>query len=299
MDESLRVKKAKNVTLTGFAVNLLLTTAKLAAGIYGRSSAMLADGVHSLSDFVTDIIVLTFLDISGKERDRDHSYGHGKFETFATLLISLTLVAVGFGILVNGFQKIIQSVKGEVIAQPGMIAFYAAIVSIVSKEVLFWYTITIGKRISSKAVIANGWHHRTDALSSIGTAAGISGAIFLGESWRILDPVAGIIVSVFILITAWKLIRPSAAELLERSLPESTEEDIIRIIESVQGVKGQHNLKTRRIGNTYAIEMHVKVDKYLSVEESHEIATHVENSLREKYGAHTHVGVHIEPYYKN
>ena len=259
---------------------------------------MLADGVHSLSDFATDIVVLAFLGISGKERDKDHSYGHGKFETFATLLISLSLVAVGFGILINGFQKIIQSVKGELIDQPGMIAFYAAIISIACKEVLFWYTITVGKRISSKAVIANGWHHRTDALSSVGTAAGISGAIFLGESWRILDPVAGIIVSVFILIAAWRLMMPSAAELLERSLPESTEEDIVRIIESVQGVKGQHNLKTRRIGNTYAIEMHIKVSKDLSVEESHDIATHVEDSLREKYGTHTHVGVHIEPYYE-
>ena len=142
MGDPYRIKAARRVTLTGFVVNLLLTAAKLGAGIYGRSSAMLADGVHSLSDFATDIVVLAFLGISGKERDKDHSYGHGKFETFATLLISLSLVAVGFGILINGFQKIIQSVKGELIDQPGMIAFYAAIISIASKEVLFWYTIT-------------------------------------------------------------------------------------------------------------------------------------------------------------
>jgi len=298
MDNKDRVKTAKRVTLAGFLVNILLTVVKLAAGIYGKSSAMLADGVHSLSDFATDIVVLAFMGISGKEKDKDHSYGHGKFETFAALLISLSLLAVGIGILVNGFQKIILSVKGEVIEQPGMIALYAAVISIVSKEGLYWYTLTTGRRLNSKALIANGWHHRTDALSSVGTAAGISGAIFLGEFWRILDPAAGIIVSVFILITAWKLIIPSAGELLERALPEHVEENVIQIIESVHGVKGQHNLKTRKIGNTYAIEMHVKVDKDLSVEESHAIASHIEEAIRAEYGKQTHIGVHIEPYYE-
>jgi len=298
MDDKDRVKQAKKVTLIGLLVNILLTTAKLLAGIYGRSSAMLADGVHSLSDFATDIVVLAFIGISVKDKDKDHSYGHGKFETFATMLISLALFAVGIGIFVSGLQKIIHSLKGEIIERPGIIAFYAAIISIVSKESIFWYTIKAGKKINSSAVIANGWHHRSDAFSSIGTLAGISGAIFLGETWRILDPIAGIIVSCFILLAAWKLIRPSAGELLESSLPEHVEEDIIQIISSVKGVKGQHNLKTRRIGNTYAIEMHVKVDKDLSVEDSHAIATQVENSLREKYGRQTHVGVHIEPYYE-
>lgn len=298
MEDQLRVKEAKKVTLVGFLINLLLTLAKLTAGIYGRSSAMLADGVHSLSDFATDIVVFTFIGISGKEKDRDHSYGHGKFETFATLLISLTLIAVGIGIFVSGLQKIIHSVKGEIIEQPGIIALYAAILSIVSKESLYWYNLRVGKRINSKAVIANGWHHRSDALSSIGTAAGISGAIFLGEFWRILDPVAGIIVSFFIINVAWKLMRPSVGELLESALPAHMEEDIIKIIEAVPGLMNQHNLKTRRIGNTIAIEVHAMVDKNLTVEESHEIATQIENSLRKKYGRQTHVGVHIEPYYK-
>lgn len=297
MDNNERVKAAKKVTLTGFVVNIFLSIIKLTAGIAGRSSAMLADGMHSFSDLLTDIIVLAFIDISGKAKDEDHSYGHGKFETFATLLISLVLLLIGAGILISGLKKVFIVIKGEIIEQPGLIALYAALLSIVSKEALYWYNLKAGKRINNQAVIANGWHHRSDALSSVGTAAGISGAIFLGESWRILDPLAGIIVSFFIIIAALRLIKPSADELLESSLPAKVIDDIIQIIESVPGVRSHHNLKTRRIGNIYAIEVHAKVDKDLSVEASHEIATQIENDLRKKYGQQTHVGVHIEPFY--
>ncbi len=298
MDTKERVRKAKKVTLTGFIVNIFLTVFKLIAGVTGKSAAMVADGMHSFSDFITDIIVLAFIDISGKDKDHDHSYGHGKFETFATMLISLVLIVIGLGILISGLKKVFfYIIKDEIIGKPGMIALYAALLSILCKEILYWYNFKTGKLIDNKAIIANGWHHRTDALSSVGTAAGISGAIFLGESWRILDPLAGIIVSIFILIAAWKLLKPSADELLESSLPEQVKIDIIKTIESVPGLKSHHNLKTRRIGNNYAIEVHAKVNKDLSVEASHEIATQIENALRKKYGQQTHVGVHIEPFY--
>ena len=191
--------EAKKVTVVGFFVNLILTAAKLTAGILGKSTAMVADGVHSLSDFATDIVVLAFVHISDKESDEDHRYGHGKFETFATLLISLALFAVGMGILINGIESVVAVLRGEELAKPGLIALWAALFSIVSKEILFKYTIVIGKKINNQAVIANGWHHRSDSLSSIGTALGIGGAIFLGESWRILDPLAGVVVSFFIM----------------------------------------------------------------------------------------------------
>ncbi len=291
-----RAKTIRNVTLIGSACNLLLTVGKIIAGVVGKSSAMIADGVHSLSDLVTDIIVIAFIKTSAKERDEDHRYGHGKFETFATMLISFVLIIVGAGILWTSSKKVIDSINGVLLEQPGYIALYAALISIVVKEGLYWYTKKTGQRVNSQAMIANAWHHRSDAFSSIGTALGISGAILLGEKWRVLDPIAGIIVSIFILKVAWKIVNPSVNELLEGSLPEDIENEVIDIIENNSGVKGFHNLKTRKIGDTFAFDVHIKVDKDLSVELSHEIATEIENSIRNKYGKQSHIGIHVEPY---
>ncbi len=291
-----RISEARKVTWVGFFLNLLLTIFKLIAGIAGKSTAMVADGVHSLSDFVTDVIVIIFIGVSGKERDADHQYGHGKYETFATLLISLALLVVAVGIFWNGITKVADVIKGEIIEQPSIIALIAAIVSIVIKEGLFWYTKIIGEKINSQAVIANGWHHRSDAFSSIGTALGISGAIFLGEHWRILDPIAGIIVSFFIAKVAIELGLPSVQELLEKSLPAETEQEIIEIIESNKEILAYHNLKTRKIGNIYAVDIHIKLDKNINFVHSHDIATDLEQKLRERFGDKTITSIHTEPY---
>lgn len=293
-----RVREASQTTVVGLFVNILLTAFKLFAGLIGKSSAMFADGIHSLSDLVTDVIVLVFVGIAGKDKDRTHQYGHGKFETFATMLISFALVLVGAGIFWSGMQKILGAARGETLISPSLIALIAALLSIVTKELLFWYTIKCGKKINSQAVIANAWHHRSDALSSICTTVGISGAIFLGNSWAVLDPIAGVFVSLFILKIAFDLAVPCTKELLENSLPEDTENEIIRVIRSADGVKAYHNLKTRRIGDAIAIEAHVKVDKNLSVEESHQIATKIEMVLQNNYGSQTHIGIHIEPFYE-
>lgn len=293
-----RVKEARKVTWVGFAVNMVLTVFKIIAGFLGKSTAMIADGIHSLSDFITDLFVIIFIGISGKEKDEDHRYGHGKYETFATLLISLALILVGIGIFWSGISKIIQVVNGGVLEQPTYLALFAAIISIISKEALFWYTKSVGDKINSNAVIANAWHHRSDAFSSIGTALGISGAIFLGESWRILDPIAGVIVSFFILKVAFELGMPSIHELLERSLPQETEKSIVDIIESHPDVIFQHNLKTRKIGNIFAIDVHIKLDKDISFVKSHDVATEIEVSLREKFGEKTVTNIHTEPYVK-
>lgn len=297
MNPDRRIYTINKVTLIGSVVNLLLTAGKIAAGIIGKSSAMIADGIHSLSDLATDIIVLVFIRVSGRERDKNHRYGHGKYETFATMLISFALLFVGAGILWTSSKKVIDSFNGVIIEQPGYIALYAAIVSIVVKEGLYWYTKIIGVRVNSQAMVANAWHHRSDAFSSIGTALGISGAILLGEKWRVLDPIAGIIVSFFILKVAWDIASPSIKELLENSLPDETENEILEIVENTSGVLGFHNLRTRKIGNVNAIEVHVKVDKDLSVELSHQIATEIEKSLRNRFGSQSHIGIHIEPYY--
>jgi cation diffusion facilitator family transporter len=290
-----RAYEAKKVTIVGFFVNLILTAAKLTAGILGKSTAMVADGVHSLSDFATDIVVLAFVNISGKDSDNDHRYGHGKFETFATLIISLALFAVGLGILINGIESIVAVIRGEELSQPKMIALWAALLSIVSKEILFRYTIIVGKRINNQAVIANGWHHRSDSLSSIGTALGIAGAIYLGESWRILDPVAGVVVSFFIMKVSVDLGLPSVKELLEASLPDNVVAEIEEVIMSHPEVKRFHHLKTRKIGNAFAIDVHIKLDKEISFVASHDVATDIERAFREKYGMQTHISIHTEP----
>ena len=291
-----REKKAARVTWVGFFTNLLLSTAKIIAGVVGRSSAMIADGIHSLSDFITDFIVIIFIKISSKHEDSDHPYGHGKFETFATMLISFALFIVAIGIFYSGSVKIYEVLNGRVIERPTYLALIMAAVSIVVKEILYWYTIIVGRKIESPAVIANGWHHRSDAFSSIGTLIGISGAMFLSERWRILDPITSVIVGIFIIGVAYKLARPSIQELLEMSLPEEIEHSIEQKIQATPGVITFHHLRTRKNGNAFIIDMHIKVDPHSSIVEAHDIATHVENNLKTAFGKRTQINVHIEPY---
>ena len=297
IDETTRIKTAQHVTWIGFFVNLALTAFKLFAGIWGKSSAMIADAIHSLSDFITDIIVITFIRISNKGKDESHDYGHGKFETFATMLIGVALIAVAIGIFYSGLKKCILAIHGTVLPQPSMIALIAALISIVSKEILFRYTKKKGVLIKSPSVIANAWHHRSDALSSIGTFLGIGGAIFFGEKWRILDPIAAIIVSCLIMVVATKISKDAIAELLDSSLPQEVENEINNLISNINGIKFIHNLKTRKNGNNYIIDVHIKVDKDMTVENSHQIATEVEQTLKDKYGRNTYTTVHVEPYY--
>ncbi len=296
MTDIAREKKAARVTWVGFFTNLILSAAKIVAGVVGRSSAMIADGIHSLSDFVTDFIVIIFIRISSKHEDSDHPYGHGKFETFATMLISFALFIVAIGIFYSGSVKIYEVLNGRTIDRPTYLALIMAAVSIVVKEALYWYTIIIGRKIESPAVIANGWHHRSDAFSSIGTLIGISGAMFLGERWRILDPITSVIVGIFIIGVAYKLARPSIQELLEMSLPQEIERNIEQKIQETPGVITFHHLRTRKNGNAFIIDMHIKVDARSSIVEAHDIATHVENNLKAAFGKRTQVNVHIEPY---
>lgn len=295
IDDKTREKGIYKITLIGSLVNFLLVVFKFIAGFLGHSAAMTADAVHSLSDFVTDIIVLVFVRISNKPEDKDHDYGHGKYETLATALIGGVLLAVGFGILWNGGSKIYLYIKGGVLESPGTIALWAAIVSIIAKEVLYRYTVREGKRFNSQAVMANAWHHRSDAFSSFGTAIGIGGAILLGEKWRVLDPIAAVVVSFFIMKVAIELLIPCIEDLLEKSLPEDVEKEIESIVTSFDGVSQPHNLRTRRIGNHYAIEVHVRMDGKISLEDAHRTATAIEQKLKAQYGKGTHIGIHVEP----
>jgi cation diffusion facilitator family transporter len=290
-----RQHKIYKVTLAGSMVNVVLLTLKFAAGIVAGSAAIIADAVHSLSDFLTDIVVLLFVRVSSKPSDEDHDYGHGKYETLATAIIGIALMVVGMMILYNGLTKTWSAVNGTPLHVPGVLALAAAIISIILKEWAFRFTRRVGEKVGSQAVVANAWHHRSDAFSSVGTAFGIGGAILLGERWAVLDPLAAIIVSFFILKASYSLIAQATKELLEASLPKDTEAEIVRLAEEEDRVSGIHNLRTRRIGNTIAIEMHLRLPGNLSLYEAHEHARNIENRLRERFGEQTHIGLHLEP----
>ena len=290
-----RTKQIYRVTLLGMFVNILLFAFKLVAGIVGRSGAMIADAVHSASDFATDIVVLVFVRISAKPRDNDHAWGHGKYETLASLIIGVALFAVGAEILIDSAEKITAVASGEVLPRPGMIALIAAAVSIVVKEALYQWTVRVGRQIDSPSVVANAWHHRSDALSSVGALLGIGAAYFLGDKWHIADPIAAIVVAALIIKVAVDLCRTALAELLEKSLPQDVEKEILSIISAIPNVYKPHNLRTRRIGADIAIEVHIRVDGEMSVHASHEISREIERALRARFGERTAVAIHIEP----
>lgn len=290
-----RNKKIYQVTLVGGVVNVVLLVFKFVAGFLGHSAAMVADAVHSLSDFVTDIIVLVFVHISGKPEDKSHDYGHGKYETLAMTIIGMALLVVAFGIVYSGMTKIVAWAGGEQLKAPGMLALWAALLSIVLKEAVYHYSMVKAHQLSSQALEANAWHHRSDALSSIGTAIGIGGAILLGQRWTVLDPVASVIVGLFIVKVAIDLLRDGIGDLMEQSLPDEVENEMLQLVASVPGVVKPHELRTRRIGNHYAIELHILMDGDISLREAHEKASEVEDLLRHQYGDETHVAVHVEP----
>ena len=294
-DQRQRTQQIYRVTILGMFVNIALFVFKLVAGIVGRSGAMVADAIHSASDFATDVVVLFFVRISSKPRDNDHKWGHGKYETLASLIIGVALLAVGVEILVDSAEKIKAVIEGEVLPRPGVIAIVAAAVSIVTKEALYQYSVRVGRKTDSPSVVANAWHHRSDALSSIGALLGIGAAYLLGERWRIADPIAAIVVAALIVKVAVDLCRNAIAELLEKSLPADIEEEILSIISATPSVHKPHNLRTRRIGSNIAIEVHIRVDGSMTVYASHEISRDIEQRLRLRFGEYTAVAIHIEP----
>ena len=294
-EAEIRKRRIYRVTFVGFVVNLVLSFAKLAAGIIGRSGAMIADAVHSFSDLATDVVVIAFVRISSKPRDDGHDYGHGKYETLATIIISLALGVVGAGILVNSIRDIRVVVDGGLLPRPGLIALVAAVLSIVAKEILYRYTVREGRAVDSPSVVANAWHHRSDALSSLGTLVGIACAYFLGQKWRIADPIAALIVAVFIFKVAFDLIRTGLDELLECSLPADVEQEILQIVAADPDVREPHNLRTRRIGASIAIEVHVRMDGAMTVAQSHALTVDIEHRLRARFGEGTMIAIHVEP----
>ena len=290
-----REQEIYKVTLVGSIGNALLVVFKFIAGILGHSSAMIADAVHSLSDFITDIVVIIFVGISAKPQDESHDYGHGKFETLASFFVALALLGAAGGIIVSGVGKLIDWWNGIALEAPGMLALWAALLSIAVKEVLYQYTAIKGRKLQSQVMIANAWHHRSDALSSIGAAIGIGGAILLGDQWTVLDPLASVVVGLMLVKVAYDLLKINIGELTECSLPAEMEQEIIQIIESEPGVSEPHHLRTRRIGNRIAIDTHIRLDGNMSLCEAHHKTTAIEHRLKERFGEQTHVTIHMEP----
>ena len=290
-----RDRRIYRITLAGSIVNIVLLVFKFIAGILGHSAAMIADAIHSLSDFLTDIIVIVFVRLSSKPADHDHDYGHGKYETLATSVIGMALAVVAVMLGWDGIEKIIYVMQGNQLESPGIIALWAAILSIVLKEWIFRATRKVAKEENSKALEANAWHHRSDALSSIGTAVGIGGAVMLGNNWAILDPIAAIVVCILIIVTAFKILRQASGELLEESLPKDIEDSIEQIAYQDPLVSDIHKLHTRRIGNIIAIEMHLRMPSDVTLAESHIHANSIEKSLKQEFGNGTHIMLHIEP----
>lgn len=290
-----REQKISQVTIWGAIGNLLLTAFKLVAGLLGRSSAMIADAIHSLSDLVSDIVVLVMVKVSSKGVDKSHDYGHGKFETLATVVVAVILLWVGIELLIEGIGKIRLVIVGETLPVPGTIALWAALISILVKEILYQWTSRVGKKVNSPAMITNAWHHRSDALSSIGAALGIGGAICFGGKWVILDPIVGCIISIFIVVIAVKMAIPALYELTDGSLPEEIEQQIIQLILSVDGVTNVHDLRTRRNGPIIIIGVHIVVDPNMTVAKAHHLTVLAENAIRNQFGNETQISIHIEP----
>lgn len=294
-----REKEIVRITLLGSVVNVALTLLKFSAGIIGCSAAMIADAVHSLSDLLTDFVVLVFVKISSRPADSEHPYGHGKYETLATAIVAIALLAAGGVLAAEGIQKIVGVMRGEPLTMPGRIALWAALISIAAKELIYQLTVRVARRVASSALEANAWHHRTDALSSVATAIGIGGALIFGGTWAVLDPIAAVLVSIFIIIAACKLLHGAIQELLEQRLPEEVEQQIREIVETDHDMTEMHKLRTRRVGNVYSIEMHLRMHGDVSLYEAHRHSMVLEQKLRERFGEQTMVTIHLEPLKEN
>lgn len=288
----------RHVTWVGFWVNAFLGVAKVLGGIFSHSSALVADGIHSFSDFISDIIVIMMVGISRKKPDSGHQFGHGRFEALATVLLSLILILVAAGIFYDGIVRIIHFCNGGVLPRPGWVALAIILLSIVSKEWLYHYTRRAGERIRSEAVIANAWHHRSDSFSSVATLIGVAGAMFFGDRWRVLDPAAAIVVGVFIFVVSIQLARPAIEEMLGASLPGSVKNSLHKALRNTPGVLAHDNLRTFKTGSDGYVMVHIKVDPEITVSEAHQIASAAERNMRHAVkGLTIHASTHIEPYH--
>lgn len=294
-DEGTTQRTLIRVTAIGAIVNIVLSIVKVIGGVFGRSSALIADGVHSLSDLVTDAVVVFGVTIARKPPDDNHAFGHGRYETVSAFIVGMILVLAGGAIGWHGVDRAMGVIAGEMLPRPRIGTILVATASVVAKEILFQVTRAVGKRAGSPVLTANAWHHRSDALSSIATMLGISGAVFLGERWVVLDPATAILVSLLIIVVGIKTGGAALREMTDHALTDEECAELIEIVSNVPGVSDPHNLKTRRLGPTVAVEIHFRVDGEMSVNDSHDRASEIERRIRRRFGASTTVITHVEP----
>ncbi len=284
-------KTAMRVSAVTIVWNVILSIFKLIAGIVGHSGAMISDAVHSASDVFSTIIVILGINIASKQSDDDHQYGHDRLECVAAILLAVVLFATGIGIGIGGINKIIEGTAGKD-EIPGMIALIAAVASIVVKEGMFWYTRSAAKKINSGALMADAWHHRSDALSSVGALIGIGGARL---GFPVLDPIASVIICVFIVKAAYDIFKDAIDKMVDKSCDEETEEKMRRLIEEQQGVLKVDVLRTRLFGAKMYVDIEIAADGNITLREGHEIAQGVHDKVEEEFPLVKHCMVHVNP----
>ena len=296
-DKGRRGKSAEErITGVSIAVNALLTAAKLAVGLWGKSAALIADAAHSLSDFATDFAVLAGVHFARKPQDEDHRYGHGKYETLATMAIGLVLAWGALEIGWHALGGILRAVAGKGAGPgPSPWVFWTAVVSVLAKGWLYHATMATARATGSPALVANAWHHRSDAWSSVAVAGGVGASVFFGEQWAVLDPVAALFVSVLLGRVAWQLLRDQLGALTDRSLAPSLCEEILEMARGVEGVSDPHKLRTRMVGRYPVIDLHIRLPADMPLERAHRIATELERRYLARFGAETLVTLHLEP----
>ena len=284
-------KTAMRVSAVTIVWNVILSIFKLIAGIVGHSGAMISDAVHSASDVFSTIIVILGINIASRQSDDDHQYGHDRLECVAAILLAVVLFATGIGIGIGGINKIIEGTAGKD-EIPGMIALIAAVASIVVKEGMFWYTRSAAKKINSGALMADAWHHRSDALSSVGALIGIGGARL---GFPVLDPIASVIICVFIVKAAYDIFKDAIDKMVDKSCDEATEEKMRRLIEEQQGVLKVDVLRTRLFGAKMYVDIEIAADGDITLREGHEIAQVVHDKVEEEFPLVKHCMVHVNP----
>lgn len=291
MDAKKSKKIAMRVSTVSITVNIALSIIKLVAGIFGNSSAMVSDAVHSASDVFSTIVVMVGINISSKDPDKGHQYGHERFECIAAVILAAILFATGLGIGFSAVEKIfftdISSLKA-----PGALALAAAVLSIAVKEWMYWYTIFAAKKINSGSLKADAWHHRSDALSSVGSFAGILGALL---GFPILDPIAGFIICLLIIKASFDIVKDAIDKLIDKSCDEKLTKEMENVILSQQGVLGLDMLKTRLFGARIYVDVEIAADGSQSLSDAHRIAENVHNKIEENFPTVKHCMVHVNP----
>lgn len=283
---------AMRVSGVSIFVNVALSLFKLFAGIISGSGAMISDAIHSASDVASTVVVIIGVNMAGKKSDKEHQYGHERLECVSSILLAGLLMITGVGIGISGIQKIIDGTSGKDLMVPGMLALVAAVVSLVVKEWMFWYTRAAAKKINSGALMADAWHHRSDALSSIGAFIGILGARM---GYPILDPIASVVICIFIAKAAIDIFRDAIDKMVDHSCDEKTVQEMRKVILETEGVQRIDVLRTRLFGSKIYVDIEIAADDDMTLKEAHTIAEEVHRSIEKKFAEVKHCMVHVNP----